>query len=54
MHVDDLSNAIRKIINLLMNNNMKLNQLIKKYSFINIGWVRITQLNSMQQSYENN
>jgi len=37
MHVDDLSNAIRKIINLLMNNNMKLNQLIKKYSFVNIG-----------------
>lgn len=37
MHVDDLSNAIRKIINLLMNNNMRLNQLIKNYSFVNIG-----------------
>ena len=51
-HVDDLSNAIRKIINLLMNNNMKLNQLIKNIALLTLAQVRITQLNSMQQSYE--
>ncbi len=37
MHVDDLSYAIKKIIDLLINNDPKLIRLIKKYSFINIG-----------------
>ena len=37
MHVDDLSNAVYKIIFLLKNNNKKLNKVIQKYNFINIG-----------------
>ena len=37
LHVDDLSNAVYRIVLLLLKNNKKLNNIIKKYSFINIG-----------------
>ena len=37
LHVDDLSNAVYKIILLLKNNNKRLNKVIQKYNFINIG-----------------
>ena len=37
LHVDDLSNAVYKIISLLMQDDKKLNKIIKNYNFINIG-----------------
>ena len=37
LHVDDLSNAVYKIIRLLIKNDKKLKNIIEKYSFINVG-----------------
>ncbi len=37
LHVDDLANAIKKIIDLLIKKDKKLISIIKKYSFLNIG-----------------
>ena len=37
LHVDDLSNAVYKIVLLLLKKDKKLDYLIKKYNFINIG-----------------
>ena len=37
LHVDDLSNAVYKIIHLLIKNDKKLKNIIEKYSFINVG-----------------